>query len=169
MSERFPTEIAIGGAVGRERVPELIGAINTAELQHEWGSPIREIRSEAELLEYRDENGLLWFCNAEQNWGSFEDLEAFLVEEEIAYDRRHEPLYEYNGELVQYRPGFEQLVVTQANAGGNTVFEVSAVKEIRDMLERCQTIDDIPKVIERVNALCSSENVPPLEPFRVTD
>ena len=169
MSETFPTEIRLGCAVRREQVRTLIRAINAAELQDEWGSPIVEIESEAQLLEYRNEKGLLWFCHIEQNWGTFKDLEAFLVEEKIAFDRRHEPVYEYNGELVQYRPGFEQPVVTEANASGRAVAQVSELKEIRDRLKLCQTMDDIRQVIERVNALCSSEDVPPLEPFRVID
>ena len=169
MSEAFPTEIRLGCAVRRERVPALIRAINAAELQDEWGSPIVEIESEAELLAYSNEEGLLWFCHIEQRWGTFEDLEAFLVEEKIAFDRRHEPVYEYNGELVQYRPGFEQPVVTEANASAKAVVQVSELKEIRDRLKLCQTMDDIREATERLNALCASEDVPPLQPFRVID
>ena len=169
MSETFPTEIWLGCAVRRERVPALIRAINAAELQDEWGSPIVEIETEAELLEYRNEEGLLWFCHIEQRWGTFEDLEAFLVEQKIAFDRRHEPVYEYSGELVQYRPDFDSPLVTEANSGGNAVVQVIELKEIRDTLTKCQTMDDVAATIERLSALCSSEDVPPLEPFRVTD
>ena len=169
MCERRKSEIRIGGAVTREKAPELIRVINNAGLQRDWDSPMCVVESEAELLECRDENDLLWFCSEEDLYGVYVELEAFLVKEKISFDLRHAPCDEYNGELRQYRPDFEEVVVSDADAAGNAFLLVSDLKEVRGMLERCQTADDIRQVIEHVNALCFSEDIPPLEPFRVTD
>ena len=169
MCKRRKSEIWIGSAVRRGKAPELIQIINNAGLQRDWDSPMCEVESEAELLECRDENGRLRLCSEEELYGVYAKLEAFLVAEKIGFDRRHAPCDEYNGELVQYRPGFEEVVVSDADAGGEPFVLVSDLKEVRGMLERCRTADDIRQVIERVNALCSAEDIAPLEPFRVTE
>ena len=167
MCDTRESEIRIGGAVRRGLLQDLIRLIDNAGLEPDWSCPCDSARSEAELLQCRDENGLLRLCSEEELYGVYVELEAFLLKEKIGFDLRHAPCDEYNGELRRYRPGFEEVVVSDADAGGEPFVLVSDLKEVRGMLERCRTADHIRQVIERVNELCFSEDVPPLEPFRV--
>jgi len=168
MAERFPTHISIGGKVERAIIPALIDAINTEELQSDWGIGLPVLRSDKELLE-RLEDGHLSFFHEERAWGEFPDLEQFLVENGIPFNRSHSPRYEYDGELVQFRKGMETPASAVVNDNGTIMVEAQEIQRVRDILKNAQEMEDVRKAIDELNTLCLEADIEPLPPFEITD
>lgn len=168
MSDRFPTQIEIGGNVKRTIIPALLAAINAEGLQDTWGNGLPVLTSERELLE-RSEGGQLVFFDEERAWGEFVDLEQFLVKHKVPFNRSHSPRYEYSGELVQFRAGMDAPEVAASNDSGTVVIEAPEIQRIRDMLKNARSQDDIQKAVDELNALCLEADIEPLPPFEITD
>ena len=166
MADRFPTQIRIGGQVNRAIIPELLGAINAEGLQSDWGSCLPDITSEEQLLEHM-EDGHLTFRDEERAWGEFADLEQFLVENGIPFNRSHCPRYEYDGELVQFRTGMEAPAVAAANDSGVIVIEAPEIQRIRDILKTAQNMEDVRKAMDELNELCFEADIEPLPAFEI--
>jgi len=169
MSDRFPTQITIGGKIKKALLPHLIDRINRQQLQPEYRSDLPPIESETHLLQYKNREGLLFFCREEQSWGRFADLEKFLVEKGIAFDRHHSPRYEYPGELAQFRTGMRAPQVGIADDDGALLIDVFSLQEIRDMLKKDKSKKGIQRVLREMNRLCLDADVKPLEPFEIVD
>jgi hypothetical protein len=169
MSERFPTEIAIGGPVGRKKSPALIQKLNEEELQHEWGSGRIPIKSEEDLLSYRNSQGELWLCDEERSWGEFDELEEFLVKNGIGFNRRHCANAAYSGELAQFRKGMKSPCVEIASDDRTLFADMESVAAIRDKLRANPAKRGIRKALKDLDALCAAVDIPPLSPFQITD
>src|SRR5205823_83230 len=64
--------------------------------------------------------------------GAFPELEAYLIEESIAFDRFSEPALGYDGQLDQFRPGMAEPVAFTASADHEE--RLVAVREIEAIL-----------------------------------
>jgi hypothetical protein len=168
MADRYPTKIRIGGPVKRERLAALIRAINAEELQSDWGSSFPEIASGEQLLEHI-EDGHLTFCDEERAWGEFADLECFLVQESIPFNRWHAPRYEYDGELAQFRTGMKTPATAAVNDNEVIVIDAPEIQRVRDILKTAQNMEDVRKAIDELNDLCFEADIEPLPPFEITD
>jgi len=168
MADRYPTKIRIGGPVRRKAVPALIRAINAEELQSDWGSCLPDITSEEQLLE-QVEDGHLTFCDEERAWGEFADLERFLVQESIPFNRWHAPRYEYDGELVQFRTGMQAPASAAVSDNEVVVINAPEIQRIREILKNAQNMEDVRKAIDELNELCLEADIEPLPPFEITD
>ena len=168
MSDRFPTQIRIGGAVKREVIPSLIDAINTEGLQDIWGNTLPTIKSEESLLEHVEEGHLI-FRDDDRSWGEFPELEEFLVEKKIAFNRYHSPRYETSGELVQFRPGMDAPVSALANDSAVILIEAQDVQRIRDMLRTSDWPEDTVKIMKELDDLCFEADIAPLPVLEIID
>ena len=168
MAERFPTQIHIGGKVERAIIPALIDAINTEELQSDWGIGLPVLRSDKELLE-RLEDGHLSFFHEERAWGEFPDLEQFLVENDIPFNRSHSPRYEYDGELAQFRTGMQAPATAAVNDSEVIVISAPEIQRIREILKNAQNMEDVRKARDELNELCFEADIEPLPPFEIKD
>ena len=168
MSDRFPTQIQIGGNVSRNLLPALMKAINEEQLQNAWGNGIQPIATEEQLLDCIEDDHL-YLCDDERAWGEFTDLERFLVEKKIAFDRSHGPRYEYSGELVLFRPGMEAPACAICNDSGTLLVEIEEVQKARDMLKACHTLPETQEVVAALDALCAEADIEPLPPFEIVD
>ena len=169
MADRFATQISIGGKVKRTLVPALIEAINAEQLQRDWGSDLPEIQNEEELLSHKNEKGVLWFCYDERAWGRFEDLEEFLRKRRIPYDRRHEPRYEYDGELALFRPEKKGVRYCAVDASGALIVPVEGIQRVRDLLKRKPSKTSIKQALRDLNSLCEDADVEPLPAFEIVE
>jgi len=169
MADRFTTGIRIGGKVKRALIPGLIQAINAEQLQQEWGKALPEIATEDQLLSHRNEKGALWFCNEEQAWGRFEELEEFLVEKGIQFDREHGPRYETDGELALFRPGMKEPRYCVADASGALTVAVEKIQKIRDLLKRNPAKTGVQRALRALNALCEDADVELLPRFEIVE
>ena len=167
MSDRMAAEIWIGGKIPATLVPDLCAAIRTEGLATQWGdAPFKPTCAE-ELLAVSCEcpqapkRLLVWLCDDEQPWGEFEALESFLQEHNIPYDRYTDGRYEYDCELVQFRPGLGlQCCVT--NKAGQPLVDRAEVAAVLTLLERSQHARAVNKLRKLL-----SPTVPALPSFAI--
>ena len=152
----------------REVIPSLIDAVNNENLQDVWGNGIQTMGSESELLKYVEE-GHLTFRDDDRAWGEFLELEQFLVQEKIAFNRYHSPRYEVSGELVQFRPGMDAPVSALANDSAVILVEAQDVQRIRDMLKASDWPEDTVKIMKELDDLCFEADITPLPAFELVD
>lgn len=169
MGEHFSTEIVIGGTIKREQIQALIDLVNKEDLRQDWGSDSERIETVEDLRKHKNNDGVLWFCNESQRWGEFPVLEAFLVEQNISFDRHHSPRYEYNGELVLFRAGMESPSIATADSELVLMLDVSVVADIRNKLKLDHSAEGITRVLEELDALCFDFDIPELSPFEIVD
>jgi hypothetical protein len=158
MSDRFPAQIDIGGPVPKALRSQLIQAMaaENAILDNWDGS-----RATAELLEQTIKDGqILSLYNAQASYGKFHELEAFLVEQSIHFDRRSEAYREYNAEAVFYR-GCEEPLVLPADQNGGIMLYSDSVSEILDD----PALDD-PAKIAALRCLVAPPEAAELQPIR---
>jgi hypothetical protein len=178
MADRMACEIWIGGTIPRALAENLCAVVRDAGASLEWGGGMFVPESIEELLEAND-GGHLHLYDDERAWGEFTDLEEFLWEHRIPYDRQTASRYEYDAEEAIYRPGIG-LEVNPTNGSGNPVVEVASLQPvIRTLKALCRHAgsrkSDKASVLrraERLQRLLQSKlprNMPPLEPFAITN
>jgi len=181
MSDRMAAEIWIGGKVPMSLLPALCAAIGDQGLSLEWGDgPFRPSRAE-DLDQALRENDhavrLLWLCDEEAGGGVFEELEAFLREHEIAYTRQSTGHYEFDPEVVHFRPG-HPLASQATNAAGEPVALVSELTPVVELLTTATTPSaagsaaDPWSLVKTARQLLQQQlppALPPLETFEIEE
>ncbi len=162
MSDYMPAEIHIGGRIAKRIVPDLCANIENQHVATEWGDAPFKPTTERDLLGACTD-GVLWLCDTEARWGEFADLEEFLRENDIAYTRQTAGRYEYNPEIVEYRPGSDPVVLTTL-ASGEPIVPVSALVDVTKAIER----GSIVKVRQAMREALPP-TVVPLEPFSIVE
>lgn len=140
MSERFAGDITIGGAVPRSLVPEFCRVIadSGAGPDYEGGC---EPSTEEELLQLVGEDGTLVLHDCQARYGEFPELEGFLVSHGIPFDRSSEAKYEYDGEIVKFRPGHGTYHMSATQEGEATI----SASEIEGIVKRLDEIEGMRK------------------------
>ena len=95
MADRMAGEIWIGGTISPALAEELCAVVRDTGASLEWGGGVFAPDSVAELLEANDD-GHLHLYDDDRAWGEFADLEEFLREHKIPYDRQTASRYEYD-------------------------------------------------------------------------
>lgn len=89
---------------------DLVDVLQDAAVYLEHGGPcwvpsgVEEVLAAAASCH----NGILTLVDDEAEYGEFDGLERFLTMNNIAFDRQSEAKYEYDAELIQFRPGMER-------------------------------------------------------------
>ncbi|REK39226.1 MAG: hypothetical protein DWQ46_18240 [Planctomycetota bacterium] len=170
-------EIWIGGKVPASVAPELCAVIASQCVATEWGDAHFAPESPQDLLDAcKDTSGvaLLWLCDDQARWGEFDALETFLREHGISYKRRSDGRYEYDAELIEYRPE-RDVVATTTNAEGEPIIPVSklaAVDAVLDSAQQARSRSEMLAALQAAQQLLREQlppNVPPLEPFSIVD
>jgi len=179
MSEHLSAEIWIGGNIPESLVPELCAAITAEGVALEWGEGSFAPKTVQDLNTSLRENDqgerLLWLCDEQASWGSFESLERFLREHGVAYSRRSEGRYEYDPELVEYRPGRGEVSLATNVAGCPVVLakDLTPVAHLLDAAIELGEKDTGPRLLSLVQTALKllreqlTPDVPPLEPFSI--
>jgi hypothetical protein len=138
MSDRFPASLSIGGPVPRKIIPLLCQAIADQGVGLDWEEGF-EPKTEADLLDAAD-GGVLTVTDAEANYGEMPELEGFCRAHDIAFDRRSDARYEYDGECVLFRPGTagESDHWFHASQDGNPLVPAEEVQKIKEALKARQ-------------------------------
>jgi hypothetical protein len=100
MADRMAAEIWIGGKLSRS----LLDEFPISDLRLDWDETPIASTSEDGILSARDESGLLHFADCEAAWGEFEELEGWLREHKIPFQRQTSGKYEYDPCFVEFRP-----------------------------------------------------------------
>jgi len=177
MSDYMAGEIKIGGQVSAELVPALCAAIKSQGASLEWGDGFFTPESAEDLLAgCRDENGvrLLYLCDDDVRGGVFECLEEFLQNHGIAYWRHSEAKYEFDAQILEYRPGFDPVSIS-SNAAGDQLMAVSNMAVVDKALDAAQRKGSLPaarQAIRKAQRLLRAQlppALPPLESFEIVD
>lgn len=137
MSDYSAAEIWIGGKVSASVARELCQAISIACLSLEWGDASFTPTSADDLVaacKEREGVKLLWLCNDRARWGQLDDLEAFLVDQRIAFDRISEAGCEYHAERVSFRPG-QKPVRAAIHRTGVAVASGAVLESVRNQFD----------------------------------
>jgi hypothetical protein len=162
MAERFPTEVIIGGKVPTAAVSGLLEAIRTEGLYLDWSDTDFDVQTADDLLAAVGKDGLLHLTDADRSWGEVKELEAYLRENNIAYDKLVSGKYEYDAGLASFRPDMGEPYVSVTTADFCPVVAITRVKEARDLLRQSK-----PRAaLELLEELCGPE-VPDLEKLEI--
>lgn len=149
MSVCFDAEFVIGGQVPKKLVRKLCSAIASAKVALDWGearfapTTAKDLTS---VLEEIDGVALLRLCDEEARSGQFATLEGFLERYGIPYDRHSDGVYEYDPDLVQFRPGMNRPLVVVTNKSRSPVVERSEVQAILALVEKGHSRQAIRKL-----------------------
>ena len=135
MADYFWGEIEIGGPVRRRLVKKLLGAIGDKMDRGREGVKFTAT-DPASLLEELDEStGYLHLVNEQARYGQFEELEEFLQNHGIAFNRRSSGKYEFTPEEVRFRPGMKGPEVRLMTHDDKPVVDWLEVDEARQLLQ----------------------------------
>jgi hypothetical protein len=173
MSDRFPGEIRIGGAVPKKSREEFCRELNLAGgAVGGFGSPTRKqfFRTWRDVTDNLGNDGLLRLSNDEAACGMFEELEEFLVRHGIAFDRRSDAKYGYDAESVSFRPGMKKPVVRFADQGGNPMVPLKDLTPIAKRLDRLatkppRTVSGFATAVRNLNARLRKTLPPEIPPL----
>jgi hypothetical protein len=161
MSERYAASIKIGGEIRRSRLPELLEAIRTASVSHEWGDACFEPTSTEDLVKaIRD--GHLFLCDDETLYGEFPELEAACRKLRLPYTRWSEGYCEYDAEIVEWRRGMKKPLIRVGSNSNNATFV--STEEVRKALQQLES-NHIGRARRTLRALCP--DIPKLPPFKI--
>ena len=69
----------------------------------------------------------------------FEELEGFLCEHGIPFDRHSDARYEFDAEKVAFRPGMNRPLEMPSNKDGDTLLRVDEIRPVAEELARLAT------------------------------
>lgn len=161
MSERYAASIKIGGEIRRSRLPELLEAIRTASVSHEWGDACFEPTS-AEDLVSAARDGHLFLCDDQTRYGEFPELEATCRKLRLPYTRWAEGYCGYDAEIVEWRPGMKKPLVCLGSNSNNATFVPT--DEVQKVLRQLES-NHVRRARQLLRALCP--DVPVLPAFEI--
>ncbi len=129
MSDRFPAEITIGGNIPRRLLDELAGMIASEGVSLDWQYTLDNaaVREAIEAAAAKGET--VRFTDDEACYGQFEDLENWLTNHGINFDRHGDARYEYDGENA-YGRGRKRPVIVNADQSGHPQTSIEEVRKI---------------------------------------
>ena len=136
MSDRIAAEIYIGGMLSSRLVAGLCTTVSAQGVSLDWGDAAFSPESAGELLAQRRKyHGelVLALCDDQARSGCFEPLEEFLIARRIPFDRYHEAKYEFDAELVCYRPGKQPTVII-TDADRKPIVRFAAVAQAQQQI-----------------------------------
>ena len=163
MADHIYATITIGGDVPYEKIKGLAEAIATEGI-FEIGTGRRMTNSddvEKYLLACAQVNKNPTFYDDQAPWGQFEDLEEWLKENDIDFDRDTEPSYEYDGETQAYRHETEEVYVYLHNASDHPVVKENVLVNWVKWLQENQIKKVINEIIKFIDPY------PKLKPFKI--
>jgi len=177
MADCFPGEVTIGGKVPSALLEEFLGAVASAGASAgDYGDPPFDGRTAEELLDALDGNGHLRLVDAEARYGQFEELEGFLQEHGIPFDRHSDARHEFDAVKVMFRPGMERPAEVASNNVGDALADADELRPVARELARLATagltkdelLAAVAKASRDLDALLPPE-VGPLPPLEIVE
>ena len=178
MSEPIPTEISIGGRIRAELVSGLCKAIADDCVSLEWGDAYFRPETAEDLLaacQEFDGVRVLWLCNDQANYGRFDVLEGFLEREKISFRHKSDARFDFDAEVVDYRPDVGHVSYSSDNSGQpliplTTMTTIAAAIDQATNTAEGQTALELLRRLRNIQQLMHEAMpvvVPPLEPFEI--
>ena len=122
-----------------------------------------------ELRQALDENGHLFLVNNQARFGMFEELEGFLCEHGIPFDRHSDARYEFDAENVRFRPGMDRPVEVPSNDTGDDLMDADVIrpvaKELARLAEARLTKDKLLAAVQEASRKLNKVLPPEVEPL----
>ena len=151
MSDRFHASLKIGGPVSKGLIPALADQLANAGLLFTDAFPAQHI----------DEDGLLVLEDEQAPYGEFPELETWLEEHDIEFDRHSSGYFDLLPEWVCFRRG-QGRIVHLLDGGGD---EIISHRDIRHALAEATTLPALQASITRL----LGPEVPPLKPINLNN
>ena len=173
MGEYFPGKISIGGTIPRKVAEELCGRIRDENVGLEYGEHDFQPETPKDLAEGAPAGAPLDLYHEEASYGMFDDLEAFLVENGIAFDRCHDPHAEYDEEMVMFRPEMKEPRRLCADTSGKVMVRAEDTQKLIKALGRASerkfdAFLTAATVSRKLTKLIGAD-IPALGPFKVEE
>jgi hypothetical protein len=178
MSEPIPAEISIGGKIREDQVPGLCQVIAEEGVSLEWGDACFTPSMAEDLLAACQEHDgvrVLWLCDDQANYGMFKVLEAFLEREQIAFRHKSDAKYEYDAEIIEYRPKLGEVSYSSDNTG-QPLIPLKTLTSIAAAVDEATNTADGQTALELLRRLRNIQHlvhenmptvVPPLAAFEI--
>lgn len=171
MADYFPGAIQIGGSVSRAVATQLANAITEARVSLDWGGATFAPSTSDDLQAAVDaETKVLQLYDDQARYGAFWDLERWLEAHGVTFVRTSDARYEFDGEVVSFRPGVGLVTHTATQDGSPTVM-LDKLLPVRELLLSALAERSPEKVRAALAALDAAIGpaVPTLSPLIITD
>ena len=152
MADYMAAHIEIGGKLARTKLNELLSLIEEISAEDYSSSP----PNQEYLQTCADENKPLALYDDQARYGEFTELEEFCIANNLTFNRRSSPKYEYEGQIKLFSPDPGEQVIG-ATDEGEPYLKWSELKDYQDEGLTLQ------QVIEKVAEYAG--NVPAFEPI----
>jgi len=140
MSDRFPAEIHMGGPIPRQLRQRLIDAVVAQGVRlNDHDGPGATEESVQEALR---EGQILCLYDDQASYGQFDELEMFLVQYRIHFNRHSDGYCERDAHWVFYRGADSPLAMPSDQTAGILLYRESVAEMLDD-----ERIDDHAKVV----------------------
>ena len=119
----------------------------------------------------------LWLCNIEANYGRLDVLEQFLLRSQISFRHKSDAKYEYDAEIIEYRPRIG-LVSYSTDNSGQPLVPLETMTSIMEAIDKATNTAEGQTALELLRRLRNLQQlvhetmpplVPPLEPFEIVE
>ena len=100
MADYMAAHIEIGGKLARWKLNELLSLIEELSAEDDSSSPLNQ----EYLQTCTDENKPLALYDDQARYGEFPELEQFCIANNLTFNRRSSPKYEYEGQIKVFSP-----------------------------------------------------------------
>jgi len=174
MSDRFPGKITIGGNIPCALLGQFLGAVRSSGASAgDYGDSPFEGATAEDLRGALDEDGHLRLADPEACYGQFDDLEGFLQEHGIPFDRHSDARYEFDAVNVMFRPGMERPVVAASNNAGDSLTDADSLRPVARELARLATAgltkDELLAAVAKANRDLEAVLPPEVEPLEIVE
>ena len=159
MPDYYPMTLRIGGRITRAQLKR-IEELAKSYAAYSRGGGEFDGYDDAKGFEGEEPYLRLYLPNAP--WGMAEELEAYLKQQKIPFDRYTGPNYGDDGVMVFYRPELGDEPIERPAVEGEVIV---AASDVREVIEKTTGRDDL---VEQLKKLIG-DDVPPLPPVEIVD
>jgi hypothetical protein len=175
MSDRFSTEITIGGTLALKEVEAFTKAVEADGLGLEWeASPAKTIHKH--ILHAAKTKQAVVFNDHEVAGGLTDHIFAFCQSHDLSFVKRVDGKYEYNGEIHWWKPGMDEVRIwvntnnnaTEAMLTMDNLLDLEADgKSIKDAIELLQSVAPEPPPLKIIGLKQRKKRGKPYDPFNL--
>jgi hypothetical protein len=162
MSDRYAARIFIGGDMPRALLDDFLEQLRDSGAGPEWDGGF-EGTDEASLEPLKLPEGFLSLMNSEARYGCFSELEEWLTDNNIPFDRESHSYYDSDAGIRRFRPS-EGVCDLYATNDGMPLVPMDEVVIIRERLRA----GNIYAALARIDKLLDGVITTPLPKFQLT-
>jgi len=154
MSDYFPGQIEIGGDISRKDLNILINIVVNMELKDEDYS---DVWTREKLVEAFATQDSVFMTDDQARYGEFPELEAWLVEYKISFNRHSDAQYEYDAVNTYCRVDGKKAILNTVYSTQNDedLLPYSVIKNIvnDNFLGNEQKVKEIRRITNKITVL----------------